>query len=91
MINIMLFSSLVEFYLDKIELIFLYSGDLQNENNMAHLVIETQSTITFKTFWDSLMFYQIFLSPEVKQGAIITYKHGTYELPNDLRFRILAN
>ena len=45
----------------------------------------------FKTFWDSLMFYQIFLSPEVKQGAIITYKHGTYELPNDLRFRILAN
>ena len=37
------------------------------------------------------MFYQIFLSPQVKQWAIITYKHGIYELPhellNDLRLR----
>ena len=34
------------------------------------------------------MFYQIFLSPQVKQCAIITYKHDMYELtqelPNDL-------
>ena len=34
------------------------------------------------------MFYQIFLSPQVKRWAIITYKHGIYELarqlPNDL-------
>ena len=30
------------------------------------------------------MFYQIFLSPQVKQCAIITYKH---ELPKDLRLR----
>ena len=41
------------------------------------------------------MFYQIFLSPQVKQCAIITYKHGIYEmaheLPNDLRLRILGN
>ena len=39
------------------------------------------------------MFYQIFLSPQVKGWAIITYKHGKYELPeelpNDLRLRIL--
>ena len=37
------------------------------------------------------MFYQIVLSPEVKQCTIITYKHGTYELPhelpNDLRLK----
>ena len=37
------------------------------------------------------MFYQIFLSPEVKRCAIITYKHDIYELPhellNDLRLR----
>ena len=26
----------------------------------------------------------MFLSPQVKQSAIITYKHGVYELPNDL-------
>ena len=35
------------------------------------------------------MSYQIFLSPQVKQCAIIIYKHGIYELshelPNDLR------
>ena len=30
------------------------------------------------------MFYQIFLSPQVKQYAIITYKYGMYELPNEL-------
>ena len=39
------------------------------------------------------MFYQIFLSPQVKRWAIVTYKHGIYELPhelpNDLRLRIL--
>ena len=33
------------------------------------------------------MFYQIFLSPQVKQYAIITYKYGMYELPNDLKLR----
>ena len=41
------------------------------------------------------MFYQIFLSSQVKQWAIITYKHGMYELPqelpNDLILRILGN
>ena len=43
------------------------------------------------------MFYQIFLSPQVKRWAIVTYKHGIYELPNelpnDLRLRkeILGN
>ena len=30
------------------------------------------------------MFYQIFLSPQVKQCAIITYKRGICELPNEL-------
>ena len=40
------------------------------------------------------MFYQIFLLPQVKRWAIITYKHGIYELPqglpNNLRLRILG-
>ena len=40
------------------------------------------------------MFYQIFLSPQVKRCAIVTYKHGIYELPqelpNDLRLRIVG-
>ena len=42
-----------------------------------------------------LMFYQIFLSPQVKQCTIITYEHGIYELPhelpNGLRLKILGN
>ena len=37
------------------------------------------------------MYYQIFLLPQVKRCAIITYKHGIYELPhelpNDLRLK----
>ena len=40
------------------------------------------------------MFYQIFLSPQVKQIVIISNEHGIYELPhellNDLRLRILG-
>ena len=27
------------------------------------------------------MFYQIFFSPQAKQWAIITYKHGIYKFP----------
>ena len=41
------------------------------------------------------MFYQIFLSPQVKGCAIITDKHGIYELPHELphylRLRKLGN
>ena len=53
------------------------------------------TTINLIIFWDFSMFYQIFLSPQVKRWAVITYKHGVYdsaqELPNDLRLRILWN
>ena len=41
------------------------------------------------------MFYQIFLSPQVKRWEIITYEYGISELPpqflNDLRIRNLEN
>ena len=51
--------------------------------------------IIFVLFWDSLIFYQVFLSLQIKQFAIITYGHAIYELPhelpNDLRLRILGN
>ena len=46
-------------------------------------------TIIFIIFWDSQN--QTFLSPQVKRCAIISSKHGIYELPqelpNDLRLR----
>ena len=54
-----------------------------------------KATIIFIIFRDFLMFYQIFLSPQVKQWVIITYNHGIYELShnlaNELRLRILGN
>ena len=53
-----------------------------------------QATTIVIRFWDFLMFFQIFLSPQVKWSAIISNKHGIYEFPhelsNDLRLRILA-
>ena len=30
------------------------------------------------------MFYQVFLLPQVKRCANITYKHGIYDVPNEL-------
>ena len=52
-------------------------------------------TIISIIFWDSLMFYQIFLSSQLKRRAVITYKHGIHGLPNespsDLWLRILGN
>ena len=40
------------------------------------------------------MFYKTFFIPQVKRGAIISNKHGMYELThmllNDLRLRILG-
>ena len=35
-------------------------------------------------FWDFLMLYQIFFSPQVKRNMIISNKHEIYELPHEL-------
>ena len=60
-----------------------------------YLIIYPISAISFIIFWDFLMFRQTFFSPQVKRWAIVTYKHGLYELPhelpNNLRLRILEN
>ena len=51
----------------------------------------------FANVWESYdygyfsIFYQKFLSPQVKQSVIISNKDGIYELPLDLRLRILGN
>ena len=46
-------------------------------------------------FWDLLIHYQIFFSPQVKRSMFINNKHGIYELLhdllNDFRIRILGN
>ena len=51
-------------------------------------------TILVIIFSGFLMFYQIFLSPQMKPIVIINNKHDIYELPhelpNDLTLRILG-
>ena len=46
-------------------------------------------------FWEFLLLYQIFFSPQMQRSVIISNKHGIYdlpdELPKDLRLRILGN
>ena len=76
----------------------IYLKDLDKayfQHDMAYGDFKNLTTITFIIFWDFLILYQIFLSPQVKQCAVITYKHVLYELPhelpNDLRLRILGN
>ena len=63
--------------------------------NLPFFDILDEATIIFIIFWDSLMFYQIFLSPQAKRCAFTSYKHVIYELPhelrNDLRLEILGN
>ena len=73
-----------------------------NMGNLFFLFLEVSSTkyggvatIIFIIFWDCLTFYQIFLSPQVKQSVITINKYGIYELlpelPNDLKLGILRN
>ena len=37
-----------------------------------------------KIFWDFLLLYEIFFSPQVKRSVIISNKHGVYELPHEM-------
>ena len=45
------------------------------------LFIKMQSTIMVIIFWDFLILYQTFLSPQVKRSVIISNRHGIYVLP----------
>ena len=51
--------------------------------------------ISLIIFEDFSMLYQIFILPQVRRYAIITYKHGIYELShkflNNLRLKILVH
>ena len=40
------------------------------------------TTIMEIVLWDFMMFYQIFLSTQVKRSTIITNKEGVYQLPH---------
>ena len=46
--------------------------------------VQILATIMEIMFWDFLILYQIFISPQVKRSAIISNKQGVYELPHEL-------
>ena len=59
-------------------------------------MFNAQSLPTTKVikFWEFSFFFQIFFLPQVKGSLIITnklYIRVAYELPNDVRLRILGN
>ena len=86
------FSRYLSFCLD---FLVIYQNGLIKKIRLFSDFMTSQPAIIFIIFRDFLMFYQIFLSPQMKRWAIITYKHGIYELPhelpNHLRLRILGN
>ena len=55
--------------------------------NVACLV-QTKATISFIIFWDFSMFYQVFLSPQMKRWAIITYKHVASQVASRVEKRL---
>ena len=83
----------------QISFVFLFAGPIGHAKNGCSKSWCTSdwdtTTINCRIFWDFLMFYQTFLSPQVKRCAIISYKHGMYklpqELPKNLRLRKLGN
>ena len=64
------------------EIPFLGKSGPKYQNCKIKLKFDTDSH--FHNIFRLFMFYQIFLSPQVKPCAIITYKHGIYELPHEL-------
>ena len=74
----------------------LYNGLLFLPERMKIEKIEKlAATKIFIIFCDFLIFYQVFLPPQVKRRRIISNEHGIYELPhelpNNLRLTILVN
>ena len=63
----------------------------------SHTTINPSPIIlqSWSLFWDFLILYEIVLSPQVKEGVIISNKYGIYKLShklsNNLRLRILGN
>ena len=61
---------------------------------MSHEPFLELTTVVI-TFWNLQIFYQMFLSQQVKRKVIITNKNGRYELtdelPNDVRLKKISN
>ena len=73
----------------------VFDGEFSTSKSLSKYKGNSKPAVIFIMLWNSLMFCQIFLSPQVKRCAINTCNHGIcelpHELPNDLRLRILEN
>ena len=79
-------------YFDVLKLLLNLQESLYTSTNLF------KNTSIYNQFHNILRLFDVlpnFLSLQVKRCAIITYKHGIYDLPhylpNDLRLRILGN
>ena len=61
----------------------------KKKKNRSHRYDMNRPTIIIVIFRDFLMFYQIFLSPQVKRSTIIIIYRQLCELPNDLRLTLI--
>ena len=68
-----------------------------NFNALSHFSLQLADKFSFSSaimdtiFWDFLILYHIFFSPQVKRSVIISNKHGIYELPHELRKDLRLN
>ena len=81
--------SKIETYSDKV-----YTNIHSLNEQKDHSYVQTTSMKDI-IFWEFLILYQSFFSPQVKRSVNISNKHGIYDmphhLPNELRLRILRN
>ena len=66
---------------------------IKQELKMNNKNYKSTTTIMEIIFWNFLILYQTFFSPQVKWSVIISNKHDIYDLPqalpNDLRLKDL--
>ena len=88
-VNSNMLNSIMLFTFPVLDQKYPFWTNLIQKSKIVSLNWNLVTTIIVIMFWDFLMFYQIFFSPQVKRSVIITNNYGIWELHhkflNDLR------
>ena len=88
-VNSNMLNSIMLFTFPVLDQKYPFWTNLIQKSKIVSLNWNLVTTVIVIMFWDFLMFYQIFFSPQVKRSVIITNNYGICELPhkflNDLR------
>ena len=88
-VNSNMLNSIMLFTFPVLDQKYPFWTNLIQKSKIVSLNWNLVTTIIVIMFWDFLMFYQIFFSPQVKRSVIITNNYGICELHdkflNDLR------